>query len=78
MNYTKSSKSPKCLVYKTDNKKRKGYLIFSFQNVKTLRSFGRDIMNGNITLNDVGEEDMKLSIQLIILVVLPGKKIKQK
>lgn len=35
--------------------------IFDFQNVKTVQSFGRDMMNGNIALNDAQKKQIKQS-----------------
>ena len=46
------------LIYKTGNKRKSK--TCDFQKFKTMRSFGREIYNGAITLNDTFEEQIYL------------------
>ena len=50
------------LILKTGNKKKSK--VYDFQKLKIIRSFGREICNGDIELNDAFEEQRKLKNEI--------------
>ena len=46
------------LIYQTGNRKKDK--TFDFQKFKTIRSFGREIYNNDLSLNDVIEQKNKI------------------
>ena len=50
----------KNLVYRTNE------YIYSFENVRTKNTFGRDIYNGTITLKEADKDQSNLLVEIII------------
>ena len=44
---------------------RSSEYTYSFQNFQTIRTFGRDIYNGEITLNEANEDQASLLTEII-------------
>ena len=64
------------LIYKIGNTKK--HQKYDFQKFKTIRYFGREIDNGNLTLDCARENQMNLNMILINLKNLQNRKSNKK